>query len=316
MLPLIGAFLVMGPEMAAGQQRGRKYLLGAVVQQPRPGYAVLFEELARLGFVEGTNLSVDPRGFGLSVERFEEVAQQMAAANPDAIFAGGDAAARAVQKATSNIPIVAIADDVVQNQLAASLARPGRNLTGVSILAGELNAKRLELLIEALPEARQIAALVDPGTSLPDQLEPLFQVARSRGINVSIHTAETRQEIGPAIEEALTRGAEGLNVLASALFNANRKMIIEQSRSAKLPAMYQFPEICADGGLAGYGTRLSSIHLQAAKMLAKVLTGSRPADLPVEQPTNIELCVNLRAANALGLTVPQSLLARADEVIE
>jgi putative tryptophan/tyrosine transport system substrate-binding protein len=316
MLPLIGAILAMGPEMASGQQRGRKYLLGTVLQRPRAGYAVLFEELARLGFVEGANLSVDPRGFGLSVERLEIAAEEITLANPDAIFAGGDAAARAAQKAASTIPIVAIADDVVGNQFAASLPRPARNLTGVSILAAELNAKRLELLIELIPEARHIAVLVDPGTSSPDQLKPLFQVARSRDINISTHVAGTRQEIGPAIEEARTRGAEGLNVLASALFYTNRSFIIEQSRLAKLPAMYQFPEFCADGGLAGYGTRISSVFRQVAKTLAKVLAGSQPADLPVEQPTHIELCINVPVANALGLTVPQSLLTRADEVIE
>jgi putative tryptophan/tyrosine transport system substrate-binding protein len=316
MFPLIGAFLALGPGMASGQQRGRKYLLGTILQRPRAGYPALFEELARLGFVEDANLSVNPRGFGLGVERLETVAEEISLANPDAIFAGGDAAARAAQKATSTIPIVAIADDVVANQLAASLARPGRNLTGVSILAGELNAKRLELLIELIPEARHIAVLVDPGTSRPEQLESLFQVARARGVTISTHAAGTPQEIGPAIEEARARGAEGLNVLASALFFSSRRFIIEQSQAARLPAMYQFPEFCAEDGLAGYGTRITSVHRQAARMLAKVLAGSQPADLPVEQPTEIELCINLRAADALGLTVPQSLFARADEVIE
>ena len=135
-------------------------------------------------------------------------------------------------------------------------------------------------------------------------------------MELSIHPAETRQGIVPAIDAARASGAQALNVFASALLNANRKLIIEQSALARLPAIYQFPEHCADGGLAGYGTRLSSLFRHAARMLAKVMAGTRPADMPVEQPITMELCLNIQTAKALGLTVPPSILARADEVIE
>jgi ABC-type uncharacterized transport system substrate-binding protein len=131
-----------------------------------------------------------------------------------------------------------------------------------------------------------------------------------------VHRVATREQIAPAIEEARVSGAQALNVFASALLNANRALIIERSAAARLPAIYQFPEHCEEGGLAGYGSRLSLLFRQAAGMLAKALAGSKPTDLPVEQPTELELCFNLRTAKALGLTLPQALLARADEVIE
>ena len=164
----------------AAQQAGRTYHLGFVARQQRAGYAVLLEELGRLGFLEGRNLSVDPRGFGLSVEQLEATAVEVAGTQPDAIFAGGDAAARAAQRATTSIPIVAIADDVIRNRLVSSLARPAGNLTGISILASELNGKRLELLAEILPGVRRMAALVDPSTAPAEQLAALVEAARAR----------------------------------------------------------------------------------------------------------------------------------------
>jgi putative tryptophan/tyrosine transport system substrate-binding protein len=315
LLVFAGAATLM-PSAGLTQQAGRIYRLGFLAQQPRTGYAVLLEELGRLGFVDGRNLSVDPRGFGLSGEQLEAVAAQVMQALPDAVFAGGDAAARAAQRATATIPIVTIADDVIRNRLAPSLAHPEGNLTGISILASELNGKRLQLLTEILPGVRHIAALVDPGTTTSEQLQSLIATARSLGIELSIHQVRSREEIVPAIRAARGKGAQALNVFASALLNANRKLIIEHSTLERLPAIYQFPEHCADGGLAGYGTRFSSLLRHAAGMLAKVLAGTRPADLPVEQPIMMELCLNLQTAKALGLTMPPSLLARAEEVIE
>ena len=202
LLTLIGFEVTGWPLLAAAQQGGRTYHLGFVAQQPRAGYAVLLEELGRLGFVEGRNLSVDPRGFGLSVEQLEATAVEVTQAQPDAIFAGGDAAARAAQRATTSIPIVTIADDVIRNRLTSSLARPAGNLTGISILASELNSKRLELLIEMLPGVPRMAALVDPSTAPAEQLDALVEAARSRGVELSIHPAGSRQEIVPAIDAA------------------------------------------------------------------------------------------------------------------
>jgi putative ABC transport system substrate-binding protein len=301
---------------AWAQVPGRTYRLGVVVQRPRVEYNVIFQELSRLGFTEGRNLFVDPRGFGLAHEQLETAAAEIAGAQPDAIFCGGEAAAVAGRRATTTVPIVAVADDFIRNRLVASLARPAGNLTGISILAEELNGKRLELLIELLPGVRRIAMLVDPQTVSAEQLRAITGMARSRGVELSDRVVEAKQQIVSAIEAAHAEGAEALNVLASAFLNANRALIIERAALRRLPAIYQFPELCAEGGFAGYGTRLSSIFAQAARMLAKIMAGAKPADLPVEQPTQIELCLNVKTAKALGITIPATLLARADEVIE
>ena len=214
------------------------------------------------------------------------------------------------------IPIVVIADDIMRSHLVSSLARPGGNVTGLSILATELDGKRLQLLTETVPGARTIAALVDPNTNGPDQVQALIEEARSRDIKQSIHYAAAVQQIVPAIEAARAADAQALDVLASAFFNANRELIIEYIARARMPAIYQFPEYCAQGALVAYGSRLSSLYRDAARLLVKVMTGTKPSEIPVEQPTKIELAVNLRTAQALGLTIPPAILDLADEVIE
>ncbi|HEV2334394.1 MAG TPA: ABC transporter substrate-binding protein [Stellaceae bacterium] len=301
---------------ALAQTAGRTYRLGFVVQPARSQFAVLFDELRRRGFIEGNNLSIDPRGFGLAVDELDRAAIEVAKAGPDAIYSGGDAADRAAKRATTEIPIVATSDDMVRAHIVPSLAHPGGNVTGISILATELDGKRLEVLTEIVPGIRHMAALADPSTTASDQLQVLIDAARSRGITLSIQHAGTRQEIEPAIEAAQAAGAQALEVLASALFNANRALIIDRIALARLPAVYQWPEYCAAGALVAYGSRITSLYRQAAGLLVKVMTGTKPADIPVEQPTKFELVINLKTARALGLAVPQALLARADEVIE
>ena len=298
------------------QQPGRIYRLGFVVQASRRRLEALFEELRRHGFVEGENLSVDTRGFGLAVDELEAAAGEVAKAGPDAIFSGGAAASRAAQSATATIPIVAASGDMIRDRLVPSLAHPGGNVTGVSIFSPELDGKRLELLMEIVPGMHHIGALVDPKTTASDQLQALIAAARSRGVELSINDAETQQQIAPAIEAARAAGAQALDVLASPLFNANRALLIERIAAARLPAMYEWPEYGADGALIAYGPRQIWMFQELARLLVKVMTGTKPADLPVEQPTRFELVVNLKTAKALGLTIPQTILALADEVIE
>ncbi len=302
------------PRIALAQERGRTYRLGFVVQTPFSRHTELFDELKRNGFVQGANLSVDAQGFSVPIEQMDTVASAVVKAGPDAIFCGGDAASRAVQSATTTIPIVTLTDDVTR--LVSSLARPGGNITGVSIFAPELDGKRLEILIEMIPTLRHVATLTDPQTTTSEQLQTLQVAARSRGIELAIYRAAAPDEIPPAIDKATSGGAEALNVLASALFNANHLMMIERIASARLPAMYQWPDYIRDGALVAYGPRRTSLLRQSAGQIVQVLKGTKPAEIPAQQPTTFELAINLKTAKALGLIVPPSLLTRADEVIE
>ena len=194
-----------------------------------------------------------------------------------------------------------------------SVAHPGGNTTGMSILATELDGKRQELLTDLVPTARQIAALAAAGVTPPEQLRALEDAARKHGIELSVHLASKPEEIVPAIEEARGSGAQALNVLAATLLNANRRLIIERAAAFKLPAIYQWPDMAEAGGLAAYFNKLGG---QRARQLVKLLQETKPADLPVEQPDKFELAINLRTARAIGLEVPAALLDLADKVIE
>jgi putative ABC transport system substrate-binding protein len=305
------------PLAAQAQEPGRIYRLGIMTGLARDDaiYAALFDELRRSGFVDGQNLQIDGR-FSMRGEEAPKVAAMLAAAGVDAVLTGGAPITREMQKATRTIPILAIADDLVLSGLVTSLAHPGGNTTGISILATELDAKRLELLTELVPAAHHIGALADPANTAPEQLHVLQDQARARGITLSIHLASKPEEIAAAIDAAEAKGAQALNILAAPSFDANRRLIIERAATLKLTAIYQWPEMVEAGGLAAYGPRQTEIARQRARQLVKIFRGAQPGDLPVQQPTKLELVINLKTAKALGLTVPQALLARADEVIE
>jgi putative ABC transport system substrate-binding protein len=285
---------------------------------PREGvdFVALFDGLRQSGFVEGQNLRVEGR-FSMRDVDAPEVAMALVAAGADAIVTGSYHRTRAAQKATQSIPIVSVADDLVLSGLVSSLGHPGGNTTGVSILATELDGKRQELLIELVPTARRMAALVDPTATAPEQLQALENAARVNGIDLSTHIASTPAGILPAIDAAKGRGAQALNVLASGLFSGNQELIIERAGKLQLPTIYQWPEMAEAGGLAAYGPRYSDVYRQQiARQLVRIFLGAKPGDLPVEQPTKFELVVNLKTANALGLTIPPNVLAIADEVID
>jgi putative ABC transport system substrate-binding protein len=242
----IGVFGVglAGPH-ALAQEPGRVYRLAFVVQPQRAVFGALFDELRQLGFVEGKNLLVDPRGFGLAVKDLEATALDVAAQKPDAIYAGGAVAGRAMKKATKTIPVVLSSDEMIGDRIVESLARPVGNITGISILAPELDNKRLGLLLETTPGIHHVAALVDQATTLPSQLEALVRIAHSRGVELSIHGAASAGEIGGAIASAQASNAEAFMVLTSALFHAHRLELIGRIRETRLPAIYQWPEYCA-----------------------------------------------------------------------
>jgi len=307
------------PLAARGQEPGRIYRLGGLHASPRnaPHFVALFDELRRLGFTEGQNLVIDAAGYGLSPEQMEVHAADLVKAGVDVILAGGVAGVRPAQRVTASIPILAITDDMLSEGLVRSLAKPGGNTTGVTILASELDGKRQEILIEAVPGARRIAALADSNVSTPPRLRALEDAARARGVDLSIHSVARREEIGSAIDAAKAAGVEGLNVLSSPLLFNSRAFIFDRAAALRLPAVYQWPEMAEEGGLIGYGPLIVSLFRDTmSRQLAKLLRGAQPADLPVEQPTRFELVINLKTAKAIGHDIPAALVLRADKVIE
>ena len=311
--------LTLRAPLARAQEAGRTYRLGAVHNSPfnGPHHVALYDQLRRAGFVEGQNLIADRRGYGLRIEQFDEHAAELVKSQVDVMLAGGDAAVRAAQKATTAIPIVALTDDMLGQGFVRSLAKPGGNTTGVSLLASDLDGKRQDLLMEAAPGLRRIAALADRGTSTLARLQALQDEARARGVELSVHWVARPEEIAPAIEAAKTSGAGGLNVLASALLFNNRTIVLDRVVTLRLPAVYQWPEFAEEGGLLGYGPRIVQLYREVlARQLVALLRGAKPADVPVELPTKFELVVNLQAARAIGHEVPIGFLLRADKVIE
>jgi putative tryptophan/tyrosine transport system substrate-binding protein len=208
-----------------------------------------------------------------------------------------------------------MSDDMVAEGLAASMARPGGHTTGVSVLGAQLDLKRLELLHEFVPQAHRIAVLKDPTsvTAKEYQLEP---AAARLDLELVIFTVRNADEVGRALDGIAAANVGAVNVLASPMLNGARPLIIDRLRDAHLPAIYEWPETADEGGLLGYGAPIASLYRRVAVLVDKILRGARPADLPIEQPTKVELVVNLRTAKEIGLAVSPLLLARADRVIE
>jgi putative tryptophan/tyrosine transport system substrate-binding protein len=314
----VGAAVVFGRRTVLAQEPGRTYRIGVLSNFTReaPIWAALLDELGKSGFVESKNLTVDPRGFEFRVDHASGLVEDLVQSQVDAILFAGKPMSTLVQAATRTIPILSVTDDMLVEGLVPSLAQPGGNLTGISILSSELNGKRQEILIDLLPGARHIAALVDPGTVVLLQLETLRKAAATRGVELSAYPAANPEEIASAIDSLSASGATALNVLASPLLSRYRRLLVERSAARRLPAIYQRPETAGEGGLIAYGPRFTQIYRQLARQLVKLLRGAQPADIPVEQPTQFELVININIAKALGITVPKSLLALADEVIE
>jgi putative ABC transport system substrate-binding protein len=271
--------------------------------------------LREFGFVEGTNISIEIRHADGSSDRLASMAAELVRREVRVIATSGDFATRVVQQATTTIPIVAFTDDLVGAGLVASYARPGGNTTGISILAPELNAKRLQLLKEMSPGIARVAVLWDPATGAA-QLKAMEGVSRSLGVQLLILEVRGPNDLDGAFTTARNERAAAVNVLASPLLASFSHKIIDLAANNRLPAIYQWREQAEAGGLMSYGPILLDTWRQTGLLVGKVLRGAKPSDLPIEEPTNFELVINLKTATALGLRVSPSLLSRADQVIQ
>lgn len=307
------------PLAANGQQKTNISRIGYLSPRPGPSFYddAFLKGLRGLGYVEGQNIAIQFRWANWNPERLAAYAVELAHLNVDVIVStGGSAPALAAKHATAAIPIVFVTGDPVGLGLVSSLSRPGGNLTGVNILTTELNAKRLDLLKEALPVASRVGVLANPGP-------PVYGMARrsledaARSLALRLHIEEVRgpKDVDIAFAAMGRAHVDALLVVNDPLLFAQRGRITGLAAKSHLPGIYEWREFVEAGGLMSYGADLASLYSHAATYVDKILKGATPADLPIEQPTTFELTVNLKTAKALGLRLPQSILLRADKAL-
>ncbi len=312
----------MRPLAVLAQQKAMPVIgfLGLASADPwAPFVAAFHRGLSETGYVEGQNVAIEYRWAEGRYDRLPALAANLVGRKVDLIVtSGGALAALAAKKATATIPVVfETGVDPIKVGLVASFARPGGNLTGFCILTAELNPKRFDLLSEMVPKAKAIAMLVNPNNSTTERsVRDVHEAAHAKGVQLIILTATTDSEIDDAFSSLAPLHAGALLVGNDPFFLNRREKLATLAARDAVPAMYEWREFTAAGGLASYGTSLADMFRQAGIYAGRILKGAKPADLPVQQPTKFELVINLKTAAALGLTVPQALLARADEVIE
>jgi putative ABC transport system substrate-binding protein len=289
--------------------------------QARAGLDEFRQALGELGYVEGRNVVIEHRSADGRIERFPALAAELIRLRVDLIIVFSTASAHAARQATHTIPIVVpTMQDPVRDGLVASLARPGGNVTGLTFLGSELVPKRLALLKEAIPGASRVAILRHPRGLAEATAEEMVKdaevAARRLGVQLQLVQAEAAKDFDSAFASMARWRADALIPLPSPMLFAERQRIVDLAAKHQLPAMYIGREFVDVGGLMAYGPSQFDLIRRGATYVAKILRGAKPADLPVEQPTTFELVINLKTAKALGLTIPPSVLARADQVIE
>ena len=320
-ITLIVGAAVAWPLAAQAQQPGKLptigYLGAGAPAADTPWKAAFVQRLRELGWIEGRTIAIEARWAEGRSERYAEIAAEMVRLKVAVIVTYATAPVIAVKQATSVIPIVfAVAGDPVGSGLVASLARPGGNVTGLSVQTTDIAAKRLELLRAVVPTFRRLAIMGNADNPLTvREMREVQATARSLGLECATLEVRRAEDIAPAIE-AVKGGADALYVASDPLINANRLRINILAVGARLPTIHIQRENVETGGLMSYGPNFPDVFRRTAEYVDKILRGAKPADIPVEQPTKFDLVINLITAQALGLTVPPTLLARADEVIE
>jgi len=315
-----GALTFAAPPGSFGQQQGKVWRVGFLSPTSAsfsPPYTDAFlKGMRELGYVEGRNLVVERRFANGKLERLPGLAAELVQLKVDVIVTGGSPAISAVQKATTTIPIVMTsAGDPVGSGFVKSLARPGGNITGLSVMSGDTSAKLLELLRSVVPKLSRVAMLT-PSTTYGPLSKGVQAAAQKAGVKTLMAEASTPQEIENAFSMMGREKADAVIVGSPTTFAQQHRQIAELALKYRMPSMFQDRVYVEAGGFMSYGQKFTENYLRAATYVDKILKGAKPGDLPVEQPVSFELVVNLKTAKALGLTIPQSVLARADEVIQ
>jgi putative tryptophan/tyrosine transport system substrate-binding protein len=317
---LLGGAMTAAPAVRA-QQKAMPVvgsLYNNITETAGPAVVGFRQGLSEIGYIEGQNVAIEYRWSEGRVDRLPALAADLVGRRVDLILAAGDAAAFSAKSATAMIPIVfTFAGDPVESGLVASFARPGGNLTGVAIMFAELIPKRLQLLSELVPQAKIFALLVNPNwPGTEPMIRGAQEAARAKRVQLHVLKAGTESEIDAAFATLLQPHVDALVVSNDTFFFSLRDRLVTLAGRHAVPASYFSREFAAAGGLISYGPNITAVYRLLGVYAGRILNGAKPADLPVQQPTTFELVVNLRTAKALGLTVPQSILARADEVIE
>jgi len=312
--------LLAAPQTAEAQQAGKLPTIGFLGTNTASAQsqwtAAFVQRLRELGWIEGRTVTIEYRWAEGRSERFGQIVSELIRLNVDVIVTHSAAPVLAAKQATSTIPIVFAVADPLGTGLVTSLARPGGNATGLSLQQTEATGKRLELLREVVPSLRRLAVIANVGAPAAVLEKGEVQAAaRTLGLAVAAFEIRRAEDIPPTFEAVKGR-AEALYVISDPLASTNRLLINKLALAARLPTIHSFREQVIAGGLMCYGTNFPSLFRRAAEYVDKILRGAKPADLPVEQPTQFELIINLKTAKAIGLTIPPSLLLRADQVIE
>jgi ABC-type uncharacterized transport system substrate-binding protein len=321
-IALLGGALVVRPVNAIAQRAEKWHRLAFLALVPGEDSTLmqaLLERLHELGYSEATNMLFKYRSAEGRPERLASLAAELVRANPDVLITGfGTLAAQAAKAATTTIPIVfTTVGDPLGAGIVASLSRPGANITGLTDQARDTEGKRLQILRELIPGKYEIAVLLNPDTPFSRlALQEAKAAAEYAHIHLEVLEARTVEEIPVRLEHAATIGSSGLLILEDPLIYSMRRKIADLAGRFQVPAIYVYRDSAEGGGLISYGPDRRQIYRRAAEYVDKILKGAKPSDLAVEQPTKFELVINLKTANALGLAIPPSILAQADEVIE
>jgi putative ABC transport system substrate-binding protein len=322
LLVALGANALAAPLLIFAQQEKQSVVVGVLRYGDRPGgqvYIDAFKQgLQELGYIEGRNLALELRFAEGKAERLPALAEELVQLKVDVILTGDTPSARAAQRATSVIPIVmGTATDPVGNGLVASLAHPGGNITGLSNMSGDISPKRLEMLIAVVPKLSRVAVLLNPSNpATRTELKSLEAASQRAKLKLLALEAETPEQIERAFAAMVKQRAQGVVMTNDPVFGQQRHQIAELALKHRIPCLGALPASADAGLLLSYGQNIVENHRRAATYVDRIIRGAKPADLPVEQPTKIELVINMKTAKALGIRIPNSILVRADKVIE